>query len=531
MTEKSKRPNLLFIMTDQQKATSLDLYNSGPNAIETTSLRRLAEMGTTFQAGYCPYPLCVPSRITMLSGVYPSSSGFIGNGPYMGDRFDTIFSRAKDEGYHTMLVGKDHAYATASIGGDPGNHPEFMDAIFDRMYCALHNGYQPPEIERDLPEVRPWLNGNPALQQIWGSDVAPWNADRSVTARLCEVADEWLGDWETQGRPDGTPFAMWLSFPDPHEYYQAPKDVFESIDPASIDLPPNWESDIGSRSEYIQFMHWYFNAGGVPEETVLKLIRVYLAMCKNVDLQLNRVLDRLERMGELENTLIVYTSDHGDFNGEHQLIQKFNCGYDGCCRVPLILAFPGRGVAGRLCPDPVNLADLPSTICEALDWKPLAADQGRSLADMVFSETYDPRDYTVIESGVPGESLTRADIANFPNHRYDRMPVGRWSYDPPHRFGGKLYAVRSRDYKLITRQDQRAEFFDMKNDPWETNNRIDEPALQDEIFRHTRFLVNHLARIACRQPDVIIAKQDDWYRAGGSQTWEECLPPEIAKGS
>ncbi|MBN1557158.1 MAG: sulfatase-like hydrolase/transferase, partial [Lentisphaerae bacterium] len=292
-------------------------------------------------------------------------------------------------------------------------------------------------------------------------------------------------------------------------------------------LPPNWASDMESRSEYIQFMHWYFNAGGVPEETVLKLIRVYLAMCKNVDLQLNRVLDRLDAMGELENTLIIYTSDHGDFNGEHQLIQKFNSAYDGCARVPLLISYPGHGPAGRVCPDPVNLADLPSTLCEILGWERFAEDQGRSLADMVLADSYTPRDCTIIESGIPGESLTRADIRNFPEHRYDRTPVGRWCYDPPHRFGGKVYAVRSRDYKLIVRQDQAHEFFDMRNDPWETRNAAAEPGRQAEVLRHYQYLAQHLTRIAHGRPDVIIAKQDAWYRAGGDKTWQESLPPDM----
>ncbi|MBN1558194.1 MAG: sulfatase-like hydrolase/transferase, partial [Lentisphaerae bacterium] len=230
---KTKRPNLLFVMTDQQKATSLDLYNGGPNAIETTSLRRIADLGTTFQAGYCPYPLCVPSRIAMLTGMYPSYSGYTGNAPFMEDRHETVFSAAKAHGYRTLLVGKDHAYAPASIGGGPGEHPAYMDRIFDRMYCGLHNDFQPPEIERDLPEVRPWLKANPLLHQIWGSDTAPWTADRSVTARLCDVAGEYLADWERDDRPGGTPFAMWLSFPDPHEFYQAPRDVVDMIDPAT----------------------------------------------------------------------------------------------------------------------------------------------------------------------------------------------------------------------------------------------------------------------------------------------------------
>ena len=528
-----KRPNLLFVMTDQQKATSLDLYNTTANYVETTSLRRLAEAGVTFDAGYCPFPLCVPSRISMLTGRYPSHSGFIGNSPYMEDQYDSLWGRAKQQGYRTMLVGKDHAYYRASIGGAPGEHPSFMDTIFDRMYCALHNDFQPPEIERDLPHVRPWLRQNPTLHTIWGSDVAPWNGEESVTARLCDVSVEYLRDWVREDRDDDTPFAMWLSFPDPHELYQAPRDVFEMLDPASITLPPNWESDIGSRSEYIQFMHWYFNNGGVPEEKVLQLIRVYLAMCKNVDIQLGKVFAYLQEIGEWENTIIVFTSDHGDFNGEHQLIQKFNCGYDGCCRVPLLLAWPGHtAAAGRHYEDPVNLTDLPATLCSLLQWPGLDRDQGQSLAGVLIDNDETTMPFTVIESGKPGENLTLRDIENFPNHRYDVTPTGRWCYDPPHRFGGKMYAVRSRDYKLIVRQDQASELYNMKEDPWETHNIAGTAGTEMEELRHYRYLAQHLARIAPYKDGTVFAKQDAWYRAGGDRTWEESLPSdEDTKGS
>jgi len=481
----------------------------------------------TFSSAYCTYPLCVPSRISTLTGMYPSYSGYVGNKPYMEDKHDSLFGRAKEAGHRTMLVGKDHAYGPASIGGEKGNHPEFMDGIFDRMYCALHNDFQPPEIERDLPHVRPWLAGNEELHRLWGSDIAPWTSEKSVTARLCDVAVEYLEDWHREDRPQGVPFAMWLSIPDPHELYQAPRDVVESIPPDSIEMPPNWDSDMEKRSGYMKFMHWYFNSGGVPASTVKKLIRVYLAMCKNVDIQLNKVLNALERLGLREDTLIIFTSDHGDFNGEHGLLQKFNCGYDGCCRVPLLISWAGTSKAGRVCEDPVSLVDIPSTVCNLMGWKALEQDQGSPMTDIVTSDHYDERDHAVVECGVPGESLTEKDIHKFPNHRWDVQPVGRWCYDPPHRFGGKMYALRTRDYKLIVRQDQGAEFYDMKQDPWETRNVFDEPEYGPQILRHYQHLSDHLCRIAHERPDVYIERQDAWYRAGGSRTWEESVPPEI----
>jgi arylsulfatase A-like enzyme len=520
-------PNLLLIMTDQQKATSLDLYNSTSNFIHTTGINQIADEGVLFDAACCPYPLCVPSRISALTGIYPSHSGLIYNNSHLEIKHETIFGSAKKHGCRTLLVGKDHAFTHPGIGGEQGNHPEFLDGIFDRLYLALHNGFQPPEIVRDLPHVLPWLQSNKTLHRIWGSDPAPWDAADSITARLIEVATNFLRDWNRDDRPRGMPFAMWLSIPDPHEFYQAPRDVFDSIDPASIELPPNWESDIPNRSGYIRFMHWYFNSGNPPVTEVKKLIRVYLAMCKNVDTYLARFFAFLKEIGVWNDTLVIYTSDHGDFNGEHQLIQKFNAGYDGCCRVPLVMALPSRTRAGRVCRDPVNLVDIPATVADALGWEHLPEDQGQSLAPVLFGDTWEERLFTVTESGTPGPALSTKDIANFPGHRYDIEPVGRWSYDPPHRFGGKMYAVRSRHGKLIVRQGQESEYYDLSADPWETRNVFGEAAHRDVIATHYHHLVQHLARIGPSNPDGTFARQDAWYQPGGDRTWEEVLPAEF----
>ena len=227
-------------------------------------------------------------------------------------------------------------------------------------------------------------------------------------------------------------------------------------------------------------------------------------------------------MGEWENTVIVYVSDHGDLTGEHGLLQKFNCGYDGCARVPFLVAQPGMGQAGARSDEPVNLTDLPATLCELLDWPALENDQGRSFAPIVRGEAQQ-REYTVVESGVPGESLTLADVANFPDHRYDVTPDGRWVYDPPHRFGGRMFAVRSKRYKLIAREGQAREFYDMRSDPWETTNLAGQPEFAAEMLRHYDYLAQHLGRVAPIQPGTGIAGHDKFYRAGGDQTWAQSL--------
>jgi choline-sulfatase len=133
------QPNILLIQTDQQKASSLDLHNQQTNCVKTTALRRVANTGVVFDAGYCPYPLCVPSRTAMLTGRYPSHTGYVGNRPFpFGDRFETLFTRAKDNGYHTMLVGKDYAIGMSKEidERDRDRAEAGLSRNFDRVYNA-----------------------------------------------------------------------------------------------------------------------------------------------------------------------------------------------------------------------------------------------------------------------------------------------------------------------------------------------------------------------------------------------------------
>jgi len=156
-----RKPNLLLIQTDQQKASSLDLYNQDINYIKTEHISRLAAEGVLFENAYCPYPLCVPSRTSMVCGQYPSTTGYIGNDPCgIAGKKKTLFDHLKSAGYHTMLVGKDHAYGLPGRGKDRTGKwtpSKEMEAVFDDIYSAWHGPFHTPDTNRDCPKLETFI--------------------------------------------------------------------------------------------------------------------------------------------------------------------------------------------------------------------------------------------------------------------------------------------------------------------------------------------------------------------------------------
>lgn len=513
-----QHPNIIFCFTDQQKATSLDLYQKDCSAVRATNLARIARAGTQFNAAYCAYPLCLPSRIATMTGRYPSSSGYIGNGPWLNQQAPCLQTQLKTIGYRNYLAGKDHCFShphTSSNENDPG-----LTARYDRTFLALHNDVQPNEVNESLPHLLEYFASSPEIHTIWGATEAPWGEHQTLTKKLTDVAIDYMQDHLKQH--EGKPFFLHWGPPDPHEYYQSPADVAARFPSEEIVLPPNMEVDLSNRAEFVQYMHWYFNHGESPpsEAEYRQLIRIYLAMCQHTDDQLGRILNFVQEAGLWENTIFVFSSDHGDMAGEMSMAHKWNGLYDGMIRVPLLIAAPGMKdfKKGHKCIDPVSLIDLPSTLCELAGVESPKGNQGESLTPLM--EGSGQRQYAFIESGISGKGMTMQDTLNFPEHDWSRPTADCAPYDPPHRWTGRCLAVRDPRYKLIYREGQKEELYDMQDDPWETCNRIDEPGLSETANRLRKALLHHSGKL---QSNNLLAwgdkHMDPYYTPGQKEQW------------
>jgi arylsulfatase A-like enzyme len=486
-----KKPNIILLYSDQQKATSLDVYNRDCTAVEARNLKRLVEQGTLFEHAYCAYPLCVPSRIALMKGMYPSSSGYIGNVPHPPCGEDSLLDRLKAGGYTTYLSGKEHTWSNGNISGR--DLPPAVAQRYDHAFIALHNTLQPPEMQEALPEFLPFVLNSKPCRTTWGADIAPWGRDGTITKVLTDKALEMM-DHHFEQTP-GKPFLLHWSPPDPHEFYQAPKEYADRFPIDEITLPPGWNTDLSDRAGFVQFMRWYFSAGDrePTELDIRKLIQVYLGMCQLIDDEMGRIIDFIEARGEMDNTIFVFTSDHGDMCGELGLAQKWNGLYDGMARIPLVITH-GSNVWKRdnrvSCP--VSQIDLAATLCDMAGVDAPAGQEGESLVNVMDGSTV--RSHVFIESGIPGRSMDMNDARNFPEHKWHEPTIDGAPYDPPHRWTGRCLGVRDDRYKLIVRQGQAEELYDMQEDPWETRNCIDDPALAGKVAELKTRIVQHTMR-------------------------------------
>jgi arylsulfatase A-like enzyme len=510
------RPNILFCLTDQQKATSLDLYTNECSTAKGVNLGRVAEEGTLFENAYCTYPLCVPSRLALMTGRYPRASGYIGNGVHLGPDEESLPDRLRAAGYRSYLTGKDHAFCHARSSGL--NPPEGLAKRYDRAFLALHNNHQPPEVCEALPELLPFLLQNRELHRTWGAVAAPWDSDRSVTKLLTDRALEFLeGHLADSPRQ---PFFLHWGPPDPHEFYQAPRDYAAKFPADAMRLPPNVRADLSTRAEFVRFMHWYFTAGpNPPDEAVMRnQLAIYLAMCQLVDDQFGRLVDFLQKRGLWENTIIVFTSDHGDMTGELGISQKWNGLYDGMMRVPLVVAAPGRGLArGARIRHPVGQIDLAATLCDLAGVEAPAGNQGKSLVPAL--EGHEPHRPVFLESGIPGPSLGLRDIANFPDHCWKHSTPDPNPTDPPHRWTGLCLGVRDGRYKLITREGQATELYDMQSDPWEMHNLAGQPDLAATESGLKSMIIEHIAGLSGNPRGAFGDNSDKCYQPGQDRPW------------
>ena len=475
----ANKPNILFICTDQQRFDALGCY--GNAQIQTPNIDALAAEGVLFERCYVQSPVCAPSRASLVTGQYPSVHGLWGNGVALPEHAH-LFSRAlADGGYHCGMIGKMHLAACFGGRTEPrlDDGYEFYRWAHDPSHGSPENDYH-----RWLRERHPehWErvkdHGQRQHHQAAGFDTMPTEANYSRWAS--DSAIEFLGS----ARDPEKPFFLWLNFFDPHHPFVAPKEYLDRYDPESLPDSIGFPGELDTKPAIQRQASAESYAGHARgfeshEATEIRqIIAAYYAMVTLIDDEVKRVLDCLDSLGLRNDTLVVFTSDHGEMLGDHQLLLKGPMLYEPAVRVPLIMRWPDRLPAGERRHDLVQWLDLNPTFLQAAGLNMLPGNQGMSLLSLAADESdAETRGWAICEylnSGHP--------------------------YDPP----VFLTMLRQDRYKLIvehgapaTTRERMGELYDLEADPHELHNLWDAPEAADTRIALERMLL-----------DVMVATRD-----------------------
>lgn len=479
----NNRPNILLIQTDQQTAETLGIY--GNPIVRTPNLERLAEKGIVFEKAFCNYPACAPSRSSMMAGRYTSTIRNHANHMLLDPLEVSLPQVLKENGYKTALIGKNHAFMDGKqVNRYPstqqGEKPDILHEVFDFVREAQHGhiveGYEQDE---ELRTAHQW-----AVDHCWSSPLGhgtnPVSYKKCGTYLLGETAVNYL----EQAPKEENPFFLWLSFPDPHTPYQAPEPYASMYHPDDVPLPP--KDDMRNKPERQKVAHIMDAMDRADEQTIREVRAIHYGMINFIDDAIGRVVDKLEKLGILDNTLIIFTSDHGDSMGAHGLIQKHNMFYDSFTHVPFIVSWPGKVKAQRS-NHLIELIDIMPTVLDVAGCDIPIGVQGKSFAPFLLGEDYEPRKYVVIESGEDGEPLKLSEITKRPEHPFDESCFVWCAWREA--WLGKGKSIRTHDWKLNLYTNGEGELYDLRNDPHELNNLFDSKKHEQIIIELERKLL------------------------------------------
>ena len=440
-----RRPNILWICTDQQRWDTIS--SLGNECIRTPNIDRLANEGVAFLKAFCQSPICTPSRSSFLTGMYPSSVHGCSNG---NDRWaeaaPLVTKTLADSGYRCGLVGKLHL---AGCHGRIEPRPE------DDGYSVFHWSHSHKDMWPEGHSYADWVKGKGGTLGEMYQEKGYMDPELHQTKFCADKAIEFMEE------NAGHPWLMSVNIFDPHVPFDPPQSYLEKYDPESVPNPLFRESDLASQKK-LAGVDFQVLASDPESFQVKEKIAAYYAMIEQIDDHVGRMLDCLNRSGQREDTLVIFTSDHGEMLGDHGLITKGCRFYEGLVHVPLIISWPSvisQGIRKRSL---VELTDIAPTLV----------------------------DYAGLEKGerMIGRSLRRLLESEFDAHRkfvrceYYRalslLAPGREGWE-----GSYATMIRTDRYKLVVYHGHESgELFDLEKDPGEFNNLWSDPDCNEIRF-------------------------------------------------
>ena len=505
----TKRPNFLFIITDQQRADWLGCY--GHPVLKTPNIDSIAARGTMFENFHVASPVCMPNRASLLTGRYPSLHGLRYNGCALPTNANTFVNVLADAGYHTAAIGKSHLQpftAMAPMGKtaeEIGKMPEAwqIDRVKDYeeepanyMGAARYDikspyyGYQHVDLvtshgdrcgghygqwfRENAPDWKALHDPKNQLAHDYSCPQAyrtPISEDLYPTAYIRDRAIDYV-----KSRADvDAPFFTFVSFPDPHHPFNPPGKYWDMYNPDDFEVSLPYDAH-KNPTPPMQWLHknWKGDGGQTTPQTALMLddqqikeaMALTAGMMAFIDDAVGDIIAALEASGQLDNTVICYNADHGDYLGDYNMLLKGALPFRSITRVPFIWSDPDARHQTRsdaLC----STVDLAATILERAGLAPFNGNQGQSFLPATKAQD-GPRHEALIEYNDGGKRLGFEEPA-----RVRSLVTAEW----------RLTIYRDQDW---------GELYDLKADPNETNNLWDSADHQDKRAHLTNRLAHHL---------------------------------------
>lgn len=469
MTSTSKQPNILYIMSDDHAANAISAYGSRlAEVFQTPNIDRIAKEGAIFKNFFCTNAICTPSRATILTGLYSHHNGVKTLADHLDTKLDTYPKRMQEVGYQTAVIGKWHLHS------EPQG--------FDHYDVLSGQGYymDPYFIEKGFD----WST----IQNVHDLSIGKKN-EGYVTDIITDKCLDWL-----ESRDKSRPFMLMCHHKAPHDDFQYHPRYEHLFDGIEIPEPDSlWEDrqhrSIGSRDYGTSVSERNpkrnaverqsapdyptgpldltgLDAEGRTKAAYQKYLKDYLRVVKGIDDNVGRMLDYLEQCGELDNTIIIYTSDQGMFLGEHDFIDK-RWIYEEALQMPFLIRYPQEIKAGTVVEELVSNIDIGPFLMDYANASYLNEVDGKSFRGLLTGEIQDWEDAI-----------------------YYRYWMHLTHHDNPAHFG-----LRTKDYKLIFfyglpldatgALDEPTpaawEFYDLRKDPYEMNNVYGQPEYEDLI--------------------------------------------------
>ena len=516
----SKRPNFLFIITDQHRADHLGCY--GNYAVRTPNIDCIAAGGTRWDRFYVANPICMPNRASIMTGRMCSVHGARHNGIPLSRDHTTFVELLRDAGYRTGLIGKSHLQSFTGLPatnrfepqeGLSAPSPHLRDAIKNNRHgadydfevapkwdkplseriCGDFYGYEHVEVvadhgDRASGDYLIWAREQrPDFDQLVGPENAlSDNRINAPQAWRTAVPEElysttWIADQSedflTRQTEQDQPFFLQMSYPDPHHPFTPPGRYWDMYDPEEMALPMSFgQGDLPPISAMREALRRGSDARdnqnpfAVTADEARAIIALTYGMITMIDDAIGRVLKRLDDLGLAEDTVVIFTSDHGDYMGDHGLMLKLLLHYQGIIRVPFIWNDPVSPTLGKIDPSLASSIDISATVLARAGIQPYNGLQGRDL----------------LSTEPPEAVLVEEDS--------QRTMIG---FDRPQR----IRTIVTDRYRMSLREGEDwNELYDLSSDPNETINLYDKPAGLEARHALSELMLRRTIELQDRSP-------------------------------